>query len=58
MNSFPLNQTNCRAYLQEDTNLIHWFFYSQGATFPDKVVVYDHVKDIFVSTDTNRYFYG
>ncbi len=55
--SFPQNQTNCRAYLQEDTNLIHWFFYSQGATFPDKIVVYDHVKDIFVSTDTNRYFF-
>lgn len=58
MNSFPLNQTNCRAYLQEDTNLIHRFFYSSWATFPDRVVVYDHVKDIFVSTDTNRYFYG
>lgn len=58
MNSLPKNQTDCWAYLQEDTNLIHWFFKSAWATFWDKCVVYDHVKDIFVSFDTNRFFQG
>lgn len=51
-------QTDARAYYQENTNSIHWFLKSTSAsTIYDIVLVYDILHDAFL-VDTNRYFYG
>ncbi len=51
-------QTDARAYYQEDTNSIHWFLKSTStSTIYDITLIYDILHDAFL-VDTNRYFYG
>jgi len=56
LQSLPLNQTNAFAILYPKENLIKWFLYNYGDTFPTVCVCYDTVGDKF-TIDSNKFFF-
>lgn len=57
MDSLDADQTNSFAYYLPSSDIIKWFFRTQGAEFNDICVIYDVNKDAWL-IDNNKFFYG